>query len=348
MIQTASRRFTQTAVGLNLRVTDTFWMASRRTDVLIIGAGVSGLTTALSLLEAGLPAASLRLIAAEPPALTTSRCAGAIWGPYLSSYDRETDEWSRYTRHRLEALSREPGTGTYLVTGMEASRVKADSPGWAVEVADFQACGTSELPAGFVSGWRYTVPVLDMPLYLAHIMKRLDQAGVPVETSRFASLAEAAATAARVVVNCAGFGARRLVPDDTVHPVRGQLVVVENPGIAEFFAEHTDEVDELTYLLPMGGHVVLGGSVEEDRTDRVASPEIAQGIVDRCAQLVPALRGAKLIEHRVGIRPTRPRPRVERVDTNAGPIVHNYGHGGSGVSLSWGCARETARLVMAI
>jgi D-amino-acid oxidase len=329
-----------------MRVADTFWVAYRRTDVLIIGAGVSGLTTTLSLLEAGLPASSLRLIAAEPPALTASRCAGAIWGPYLSSYDRETEEWSRYTRYRLAELANEPDAGVHLVSGMEASRIPTNPPGWAVEVDGFQPCGPNELPSGFVSGWRYTVPVVDMPLYLAYIEKRLGQAGVFVETSGLTSLDEAT-TAARIVVNCTGFGARRLVPDDTVRPVRGQLVVVENPGIEQFFAERTDGSDELTYLLPIGSHVVLGGSVEEDRDDCVADPEIAQGILDRCAQIEPALHGAKLIEHRVGVRPTRPRPRVERDETRATPVMHNYGHGGSGVSFSWGCAREIARLVMA-
>lgn len=308
----------------------------------MIGAGVAGLTTALSLLEAGLPMASLRLIAKEPPALTTSRCAGAIWGPYLSAYDPQTDEWSRYTRQRLQLLAAEPDAGVYLVAGVEASRTPADPPAWAVEVEDFQPCAPGELPAGFASGWRYTVPVLDMPPYLAYLEKRLAEAGIVVETAGFGSLEEAA-TAARVVVNCAGLGARWLVPDESVRPIRGQLVVVENPGIEQFFAEHTDKVDDLTYLLPMGGHVVLGGSIEENRLDRVADEQTARGIIDRCAQLAPELRGARVIEHRVGVRPSRPRVRVERV----GPFVHNYGHGGSGVSLSWGCAREAARLVLA-
>jgi D-amino-acid oxidase len=315
-------------------------MASPRTGVLIIGAGVSGLTTALALLEAGIPATAVRVVADLPTALTTSHGAGAIWGPYLSTDDAGTDEWGRYTLGRLQTLAGEPDTGVYLVAGVEAGRTEAEPPGWAREVEDFQRLTVADLPPGFVSGWRYTVPVVDMPVYLEYLAKKLDQAGIVVENRKISSLAEVTGTA-DTVVNCAGLGARWLVPDESVRPVRGQLVVVANPGIHEFFAEHTEDVSELTYLLPQGDHIVLGGSADDDQTERVADPAVAQGIVDRCAEIEPALRGARILQHRVGVRPTRPRIRVER----DGDVVHNYGHGGSGVSLSWGCAREVAAIV---
>src|SRR5215470_8158653 len=89
-------------------------MADPRTDVLVIGAGVSGLTTSIGLIEAGLPASSLRLIAETPSALTTSCSAGAIWGPYLSSSDQDTDEWGRHTMYRLRDLAGEPSAGVYM------------------------------------------------------------------------------------------------------------------------------------------------------------------------------------------------------------------------------------------
>lgn len=322
-------------------------MASPSTDVLIIGAGVCGLTAALALLDTGLPASAVRLIAETPPTLTTSCSAGAIWGPYLPYYDQDTEEWSRHTLHRLQELAGEPGTGVRLVTGVEAARIGTEAPGWAREVKDFQPCTPDELPAGFVSGWRYTVPVVDMPAYLAYLQTWLERAGVLVESGRFASIEEAA-TMASVVVNCAGLGARWMVPDHTVRPLRGQIVVVENPGIEQFFAEHTDEVFNPTYMLPQGEHIVLGGSIVEDEFDAVVDPKIADGILERCMEMEPVLRGVTVIENRVGLRPARPRVRVERDDTGAAPVVHNYGHGGSGVSLSWGCAREVARLVSAI
>lgn len=322
-------------------------MAAPRTDVLVIGAGVSGLTTTVGLLDAGLLASSLRLVADAPPALTTSCSAGAIWGPYLSSSDQDTDEWGRHTLHRLRDLAGEPSTGVYLVNGVEASRADTAPPAWAREVEGFQPCTPQELPLGFVSGWRYTVPVVDMPMYLAYLQKRLELAGLAVESGRFDSLAEAAIQAS-VVVNCTGLGSRRLARDDAVHPVRGQLVVVENPGIEQFFAEHTDDVSDLTYLLPQGDHIVLGGSVEDGVPECTVDLSVADGILQRCVAVEPALRGVKVLGHRVGLRPTRPSVRVERDDSWSVPVVHNYGHGGSGVGLSWGCAREVASLVMAI
>jgi D-amino-acid oxidase len=322
-------------------------MAVPRIEVLVIGAGVSGLTTAIGLIEAGLPASSLRVVADLPPMLTTSCSAGAIWGPYLSSYDQDTDEWSRYTLRRLQDLAREPGAGVYLVNGVEASRANTEPPGWAREVEGFQPCTPDELPAGFVSGWSYTVPVVDMPIYIAYLEKWLGHAGIVVESGRFDSLAEAADMAS-VVVNCAGLGARRLMSDSTLNPVRGQLVVLENPGIERFFAEHTDEVCDLTYLLPQGDHIVLGGSAEVGEANCVVDQDVADGILERCAAIEPELRGARVLGNRVGLRPARPYVRVERDGGWSVPVVHNYGHGGSGVSLSWGCARDAARLVMAI
>ena len=45
------------------------------------------------------------------------------------------------------------------------------------------------------------------------------------------------------------------------------------------------------------------------------------------------------------LRPTRPQVRLEAEPPGTGPlVVHNYGHGGAGVTLSWGCAREAAGL----
>src|SRR5258708_19351017 len=47
-------------------------------QVVVVGAGVSGLTTAISLLEAG---HGVRIVAAQPSATTTSALAAAVWFP---------------------------------------------------------------------------------------------------------------------------------------------------------------------------------------------------------------------------------------------------------------------------
>lgn len=308
-------------------------------EVLVIGAGVSGLTTAVCLAEAGLP---VRILTKESPHATTSCAAGAIWSPYLVTEERVV-RWRTTSLAELKSLAADPATGVRLVTGREASRVPVHPPDWAVSMVDFRDCAPEELPDGFASGWWYTTPVVEMPRYLSYLEDRARTAGVKVELGMVDSLAEALRLAP-AVVNCTGFGARSLVPDTALIPSRGQLVVVENPGITEFFVEH-DECPAPTYFLPHGDHVVLGGSVEEGGTDLVPHPATAVAIQHRCAEVEPALGKARVLEHRVGLRPGRSTVRLERVSSGTGYVVHNYGHGGSGVTLSWGCAREVLRLI---
>jgi D-amino-acid oxidase len=182
-----------------------------------------------------------------------------------------------------------------------------------------------------------------MPVYLAYLMDRFARAGGSVERRVLSSLVEPAGEA-RVVVNCAGLGSRELVGDTTMRPIRGQVVRVRNPGLDRFVLDEANP-EGVTYIVPRSRDCILGGTAEEGAWDTEPDPKVAACILRRCATVEPCLADAEVLEHRVGLRPGRPEIRLEREDGNGVPRVHNYGHGGSGVTLSWGCAEETLRLV---
>lgn len=317
---------------------------SRRTDVLVLGAGVSGLTTATRLVMAG---RSVRIVAARRPAETTSANAGASWGPYMVS-DSRVLEWSERTREALSEIANEPTSGVRLVHGIEASTSQTPPPDWAKRTPEFRMCDRHELPEGYVSGWHYQIPLIDMHRYLAYLLGRLRDKGVEIELRTVDSFAELAGEA-NLIVNCTGLGSRTLANDTSLYPIRGQLVVVENPGITEFFQEDS-EGEELIYILPHENYVVLGGCALKDvgvsGPDGTIEPDpdIGKQIIERCAWIRPELRDAVPIRYLVGLRPNRPTVRLERETTTAGEIIHNYGHGGAGVTLSWGCAEVVNQL----
>jgi len=322
-------------------------MTSSEPDVLVIGAGVCGLTTALCLAEAG---AAVTISAAMPPAQTTSAVAGAIWGPHLVGLDDRVARWGAVTLARLLDLTTEPAAAVRTVTGRQATRVPEDPPGWVTRLDGFRLCTDGELPAGFAAGWRFTAPVITMPVYLGYLLARFRGAGgrIAAPDRAFGSLDEAAGqTSARVIVNCAGIGAHGLVPDLELMPVRGQVVVAENPGITEFFIGLGSGSASLVYLFPHGETVVLGGTEGRGDWSLEPDPATAERIVADCAAIEPRLRGALVVAHRVGLRPVRPAVRLDSGQLPGGQtIVHNYGHGGAGVSLSWGCAADAAELAV--
>jgi D-amino-acid oxidase len=302
--------------------------------IQVIGAGVSGLTTGICLAEAG---HGVTIRTAEPPERTTSVAAGAIWGPVMTGPPDRALGWAKTSLETLSALADAPGTGVTMATGMEVTRTEPTLPFWSGLLGGLRLCQPAELPAGFAGGWHYTAPLASMPVYLGYLRARLERAGGVIELGEVAGFG---GTGTAVVVNCTGVAARDIVPDPEVHPVRGQVVIAENPGIEEFLIARGGPPDT-TYMFPHGDTIVLGGTVEYDEEELTPKPGIAERIVADCARLDPRLLGARIIGHRVGLRPYRPQVRLDREELPDGTVLwHNYGHGGAGISLSWGCAAE--------
>jgi D-amino-acid oxidase len=307
--------------------------------VIVVGGGVIGLTTAAVLAERG---HRVRVWTREPPERTTSAVAGGLWWPYHIEPVESARAWALRSLEVYEELAARPAeTGVRLVEGVLGETDPAEVEAWAAgRLTGLRAATAREYPRG--AGLWARLPLVDMTAHLPWLRERLVAAGGTVEERAVGDLAEADAP---VVVNCSGLGARELAGDPAVRPVRGQLVVVENPGIGTWLVS-TDADGEPTYLLPQPGRLLLGGTAEEDAWSTDPDPAVAEAIVRRCAVLRPEVAGARVLEHRVGLRPARPAVRLERAALPDGrPVVHHYGHGGAGVTVAWGCAEEAAGLV---
>ncbi|MFI8195084.1 FAD-dependent oxidoreductase [Streptomyces sp. NPDC085942] len=305
------------------------------TDVIVVGGGVVGLTTAVTLAERGL---RVRVWSRDPAGSTTSAVAGALWWPYRIEPAERVGAWALETLAVYEELAAAPReTGVRRVAGLHGGERLAALGAWAAGLKD---------AAEVAGGLRVTLPLLDMPVHLAWLERRFAAAGGAVERRAVSGFGEAA-EASPVVVNCTGLGARELVPDAGVRPVRGQLVAVENPGIEEWYTEADPASDATTYFFPQPGLLVLGGTAEADDPRTEPDPRTAREIVARCARIRPDIAGARVLGHRVGLRPAR--EAGVRIEAEALPggglLVHNYGHGGAGVTVAWGCARTAAALV---
>jgi D-amino-acid oxidase len=179
-----------------------------------------------------------------------------------------------------------------------------------------------------------------MPVYLAWLAGQVIERGGSLTRLTLHGLPRLGAGGPDVVVNCSGMGARFLAGDLGVQPVQGQVLLVEQVGLEEWWLDASGP----TYVVPRARDIVVGGTDVEGEWSRTPAPEVASAILRRALRLVPEIAGAEVLRHKVGLRPARAAVRLER-DEGETRIVHCYGHGGAGVTLSWGCAREVASLI---
>ncbi|MCX5267605.1 FAD-dependent oxidoreductase [Streptomyces sp. NBC_00199] len=307
-------------------------------EIVVVGGGVIGLATAVVLAERG---RRVRVWTRDPVERTTSAVAGALWWPYHIEPMASARTWALRSLEVYQELAGRPEeSGVRLVEGAMSPADPANVEAWAAgRLSVLRRATVREHPAGSALWAR--LPLINMAAHLPWLRERLLRAGGTVEERVVSDLT---AVDAPVVVNCTGLGARDLVADRTVRPVRGQLVVVENPGLRTWLVSTAPD-GKTAYLFPQPGRLLLGGTAEDGVWSLEPDPAEAQAIVRRCAALRPEVAGARILEHRVGLRPARPAVRLERRTLPDGrAVIHNYGHGGAGVTVAWGCAEEAAAL----
>ncbi|HEX8393835.1 MAG TPA: FAD-dependent oxidoreductase [Longimicrobium sp.] len=314
--------------------------ASRDADVLVLGAGVIGLTTAIRLAERG---RRVRVWGPDAVHSIVSSAAAAIWYPYKAAPLDRVARWALRTREQLLRDAADPASGVRDVDGTEVWNGAPD-PIWTIAEMDVVPRRTipSQFPE-YTDAHELRLPVAEMPVYLAWLAARLEALGVQTEPRRARTLDDAI-FAATTVMNCTGLAAGVLVGDSSVHPIRGQIIRVRNPGIERFWLAVSPGAEPV-YIVPRADDVILGGTAQmhDGRLDTDA--HTAEEILARCARFEPSLADAEVLEHRAALRPGRPEVRLEREEVGDGrAVIHNYGHGGSGVTVAWGCADEAASL----
>lgn len=301
---------------------------------------MTGLTTATALSEAGW---SVEILAAETFGETVSSVAAAVWTMTSAEPANLTRRWALASRERFVRIATDSTSGVVSLRQRELERTDP-GPLWWESTPYVRRLADAALPAGYAAGYEVDGFIIEPPRYLQWLTGKLVEAGVAVTIGAVDRLDDVDGD---LVVNCTGLGAQQLIADDTLFPIRGQVVAVTNPGIADAVADESN-ADRISYVYPRSTEVILGGARQAGSYDTSADDDLTSRILADAAVLDPRIAGAEVLDVRVGLRPGRPQVRVEAQHLSDGrPLVHNYGHSGAGFILSWGCALDVVGLANA-
>ena len=312
-------------------------------QALVLGCGVIGLTSGIRLLENGY---EVEIVAAKIPPDTTSDVATAYWYPFRVSPPEKVLPWAAFTYNKYIELAKIAGIGIGVFNFVQIFDHKVEDPFWKPAVSNFVRVGKDELPPGYVDGYVAPVARIETPVYMDYLVTRFKDAGGKITKldKEIESIEEISADH-NLIINCSGLGAGKLFNDKEVFPIRGQLVKTANPGLRDCINEEEGPL-AVSYIVPHGTYCILGGTADDNNWSLEVDPKTTDEILTKCRILDPRLEGAEVLGERVGLRPGRTEVRLELEKLPSDSvIIHNYGHGGAGFTLSWGCAEEVLKLV---
>ncbi|KAK6179866.1 hypothetical protein SNE40_012123 [Patella caerulea] len=323
--------------------------------ICVIGAGVIGMSSAVRIQDR-YPSADITIIADMFSPNTTSDGAGAIFEVYAVGNTPVDllEKWGKETWDHLKNL-------TFSVEAASA-RVQQVSGYWATDCLDeysqvnihgdvsSRVLTKEEMKLFPKARWGqfFTSYLVDCTSYLPWLMKRYTDRGGKIINRTIQTLNELYPLY-DIIINCSGLRSYQLLDDKDVFPIRGETIRVHAPWIKHFYSQ--DIGDEVTYILPGSKNVVLGGTYQKDNWNIYSHREDRLALFERCCQILPSLKMATVDHSWVGLRPGRKSIRLELEPASQHTkcrVIHNYGHGGGGITLHWGCAQTVVDLIQDI
>jgi len=310
------------------------------TEILVVGAGIIGLNTALRLAR---ETKYQIKIWAESDSEIASNHLGAFWWPNPDgSGDERLTKWGLESFDFLKELDDEAGVVNRKIISL--AREPHKQPPWVNLVHGCRPASsdelTKELQHGFVIE---SAPVIDPFVHLHWLLKKLKALGVTIESRKIANFQEALEKY-RVVVNCTGFGAKELCQDKALYLVYEQMVKIR--GIIGDDVLVVWDTPQNTYVIPQGFYTMLGGTYSVDAAQAMPEEQEVMAIIARSNALSPSFRITKedIIRLSRKPHPRRAGVRLELEKIDGSCVIHNYGQGSSGYSVAYGCAGEVVRL----
>ena len=306
-------------------------------EIIVIGSGVIGLSAAR---RAQLAGYNVGIVTRDLPLATTSVAAGAFWS--ASSMQGKARAWAEATLAHFLGLARDPKSGVTLQRMREVYAERVPDPWYRDLLPFFQRLSKHELRGGLIGGYLMDAPIIAPPIYLQRLRDQFIADGGSLEPRTVQNLDELKGEAP-LLVNCTGVGAKEVAGDDSVYPIRGQTMLVDAPGIRVGYMDN----ERVDHIFPRADGVLLGGVKRERDWNQALDPAVSADIRKRCANIEKRLAGAPVLREFVGLRPGRHEVRLEaEMLAEDCAVIHNYGHGSVGYTLSWGCAEDVLALAL--
>jgi D-amino-acid oxidase len=317
--------------------------------ILVVGGGVTGLVTSWLLLDRGYKVTILSSAWAGPVKRLTSQIAGALWEypPAVCGHHRDkislfhSKKWSLVSYGVFSSMAKDHKVA--IEAGVKLRRsiffFKGNVDEDAGQKEKMDQISTSKIIKGFRRGAELANEEGVLPSY--GIVDAYEHLAPVIDTDK------------------------EVAGDESCYPIRGGLIRVLNDGKAfpkiesalVVPASTTCSTQDIVFIVPRNDNILLLGGTTEKNAGNLSlglNSPIIERMRARCEAFLPELKNAKLdpmYPFAQGLRPFRDQnvrcERELRVGTtgNWSKIVHTYGHGGAGWSLSFGCAVDVIDLL---